>query len=53
MERLRKEDEEALIALEEKHRGKLTFVSNSSLHLEEFTVSHAETGVELFSNAEK
>ena len=53
MERLRKEDEEALMALEEKHQGKLTFVSNSALHLEEFTIVHGETSEELYSNAER
>lgn len=53
MDRLRREDEEVLIALEEKHSGRLTFVSNSQLHMEEFSILNAETGEELFSNVEK
>jgi len=49
LDRLRKEDEGDLIALEEKYQGKLTFMSNGNLHLEEFSIQHADTGDELYS----
>jgi ribonuclease G len=53
MERLRTEDEAELIGLEKKYGGRLTFVSDSARHMEEFTIVHAETGEELYSNSEK
>ena len=53
MDRLRKEDEEALVELESKHRGHLTFVSNGSLHMEDFVISNAVTGEELYSSNDR
>jgi ribonuclease G len=53
MERLRKEDEATLVDLEARLKGHLTFVSSPGLHMEEFVISHAETGAELFSSAER
>lgn len=53
MDRLRKEDEATLVEIEQKHGGRLTFVSDSSRHMEEFTIVHAETGEELYSNVER
>jgi len=53
MERLRTEDEEELIALEEKYKGRLTFVASAGLHHEEFRIQHAETSEELYTNVEK
>ena len=53
MERLRKEDEKQLMSLETRYKGKLTFVSNGSLHLEEFVISHADTGDELYSSVDR
>lgn len=52
MERFRKEDEAQLVVLEQKFHGHLTFVSNANLHVEDFIISHAETGAELFSTVE-
>ena len=52
MERLRKEDEENLVALERKYGGKLAFLSDPGMHMEEFVIVHAETGEELYSNVE-
>ena len=53
LERLRKEDEAVLVAMETKYHGRLTFVSAPAFHLEEFTIQNAESGVELYSSAEK
>jgi ribonuclease G len=53
LDRLRTEDEALLLELEEKHKGRLTFVSNPALHLEEFAILHAETGEELYTNVER
>jgi ribonuclease G len=52
MERLRKQDEAALITLESKHKGHLLFVSNANLHMEDFVITNAESGEELFSTVE-
>jgi len=52
MDRLRTEDEVALVNLEQKYRGHLTFVSDPGMHMEEFMIMHAETGDELYSNAD-
>lgn len=48
LERLRSEDEEALMDMEEKFHGRLTFVSDSSKHLEEFTMEDKDTGDMLY-----
>jgi ribonuclease G len=53
MDRLRTEDEADLIELEQKYRGRLTFVSDAGMHMEEFTIVHAGTGEELYSAVEK
>ena len=53
MDRLRTEDEAELVELEQKYRGHLTFVSDPGMHMEEFSIMHAETGDELYSNAER
>ena len=50
MDRLRKEDEEELIALEKKYHGRLTFVSDHNIHMEEFKVVNGETNDELYVN---
>ena len=48
-----KEDEATLVEIEQKHGGRLTFVSDPARHMEEFTIVHAETGEELYSNVER
>ena len=53
MERLRTEDETTLIEMERRYETRLTFVSDPGRHMEEFTITHAETGEELYSNVEK
>lgn len=53
MDRLRKEDEKSLMALEENHMGALTFVSNGNLHVEDFIISHADSGEELYSSVDR
>lgn len=53
MERLRTEDEAELIDLEQKYGGRLTFVSDSAMHVEEFSITHAVTGAELYSSKEQ
>ena len=53
MDRLRKEDEKSLMALEQDHKGSLTFVSSGSLHAEAFVISHAESGDELYSSVDR
>ena len=53
MDRLRKEDEKRLMALEQDHKGSLTFVSSGSLHAEAFVISHAESGDELYSSVDR
>jgi len=52
LDRLRKEDEAALIELEREFRGHLTFVSDSHYHMEEFSITNEETGKILFSSME-
>lgn len=52
MDRLRKRDEAELVALESKHKGHLTFVSNSNLHMEDFMIANADTGEELYSTVD-
>ncbi len=52
LERLRREDEAELVAMEERFHIRLTFVSDASRHLEAFGIADAATGQELYSTAE-
>jgi len=52
LERLRSEDEEILVQMEERYHGHMTFVANSNMHVEEFTITHAQTGEELYSSVQ-
>ncbi len=52
MERLRTEDEAELIALEKKNGGRLTFVSDPNMHMEQFTIAHGATGEMLYQDKE-
>ncbi len=47
LERLRTEDEELLIDIERKYAGRLTFRSDPNCHLEEFTITDANTDEKL------
>jgi ribonuclease G len=53
LDRLRKEDEEVLVRMERLHGTRLTFVPDSGRHLEEFVVTDAATGAELFNSRDR
>ncbi|MBA4388691.1 MAG: ribonuclease E/G [Verrucomicrobia bacterium] len=53
MERLRTEDEDALLDIEQKFEGRLSFKSDPTKHLEFFAINNAATGEVLFSSADK
>jgi len=53
MERLRKEDEQVLIDLEKKCGTHLTFVSDVNLHVEDFRITHGQTGELLHEDHEQ
>ncbi len=53
MERLRKEDETVLVALQEKYGSRLSFLSDTLLHMEDFKIANAATGAELYSTIER
>ena len=50
LERLRNEDEELLVQMEERYHGHLTFVANPNMHVEEFTIINTQNNEELFSS---
>lgn len=50
LERLRNEDEEILVQMEERYHGHMTFVANPNMHVEEFTIINAQTQEELYSS---
>jgi len=50
LDRFRREDEQALLELESKFRGRLTFVADPHFHMEQFTVRDEENNRELFSS---
>ena len=52
LDRLRKEDEAALVDLEKKFEGHLTFVSDSHFHMEEFSITNDDNGKVLFTSIE-
>ena len=49
LDRLRNEDEENLLGLEDKYKVRLSFVSDSHLHRETFSISDADSGDSLYS----
>ena len=51
--RLRREDEEILMDMQEKFEGKLTFKSDPAKHVEYFSINNAATGEVLYSSIEK
>jgi len=53
MDRLRKEDEQVLIDLEKKCGTHLTFVSDVNLHVEDFRITHGQTGELLYEDHEQ
>ena len=52
LERLRKEDEQALIEMEKEFEGHLTFVSDGHFHIEEFNITNDDNGKVLFTSIE-
>ncbi|MCF7849553.1 MAG: Rne/Rng family ribonuclease [Kiritimatiellales bacterium] len=52
LERLRKEDEAALVDLEAKFAGHLTFVSDAHFHMEEFSITNDDNGKVLFTSVD-
>jgi ribonuclease G len=52
LDRLRREDEDVLIALEKKHKARLTFVADGGLHVEEFKITNADTDEELYASVD-
>jgi ribonuclease G len=52
LDRLRKEDEAALIELETRFHGHLTFVSDAHYHMEEFSIINEDTGKVIYSSVE-
>ena len=53
MDRLKKEDEEALLDIQGKFEGRLTFKSDPSRHVEFFAINNAATGDVLYSSVDK
>ena len=52
LNRLRREDEETLIAMEKEFHGHLTFVSDPHFHMEEFTITNEQTHKVVYSSVE-
>ncbi len=52
LDRLRKEDEQALIDMEKKFHGHLTFVSDPHFHMEEFSITNEEKGKVVYSSVD-
>jgi len=52
LERLRREDEATLVAMESKYKGRLGFVPDNTRHIEDFTIQNAATGAELYTTRE-
>jgi len=51
LDRLRNEDEEILVKMEERYHGHMTFVASANMHVEEFTIVNSQTNEELYSSA--
>ncbi|MBI9020488.1 MAG: Rne/Rng family ribonuclease [Verrucomicrobia bacterium] len=52
LDRLRREDEQALIDTEKKFSGHLTFVADAHYHMEEFSIINEENGHIVYSSVE-
>lgn len=50
LNRLREEDEELLLKMQEQFNGQLSFRPDPNCHMEEISIVNAETGEELFNN---
>ena len=52
LDRLRSEDEQALIELEQQFQGHLTFVADHSYHIEEFSIINTDNNATLFTTVD-
>lgn len=50
LNRLREEDEELLLKMQEQFKGRLTFRADPAQHVEEISIVNADTGADLYSN---
>ncbi len=50
LNRLREEDEELLLKMQEQFKGRLSFRAEPGLHMEEISIVNADSGVELYTN---
>jgi len=50
LNRLREEDEELLLKMQEQFNGRLNFRADPNCHMEELSILNAETGEEIFNN---
>lgn len=50
LKRLREEDEDLLLDMQEKFKGRLSFRAENTWHMEEISIVNAATGAELYSN---
>ena len=50
LDRLRKEDEEILVEMEQKLGGRLSFIADAGMHMEDFEIADPEKNVTLFKN---
>ncbi len=53
LERMRSEDEEDLVELQEKYELRLAFVADAALHVERFRILHGESGEELYPRVDR
>jgi len=53
LDRLKREDEEFLVELQDKFEGKLSFKSNPSSHQSHFCIRNGESGEVLYSNVDR
>ncbi|HIE11781.1 MAG TPA: Rne/Rng family ribonuclease [Kiritimatiellae bacterium] len=48
LDRMRRQDEDILLSLQERYGANLSFVANPACHMESFIIQNADTGEELF-----
>ena len=52
LDRLRTEDEQVLVNMEQKYQARLTFASDVNMHIEEYTISNVADGHVLYSTVD-
>ena len=53
LNRLREEDEELLLKLQEQFNGRLNFRADPAYHMEDISIVNAETNEDLFNNRQR